>query len=146
MMNEQGSANTHLISNALNLHHSLDFLKQVFEVRIRLRFEKKEDGADDNHKSLELAYYKDGSVLANFINSAQPSFDEYVILLLALAPRVRPNFLDQVIKKARPNPATFPRSAACGTRRIGVFSQRARRCFSCWPAMILASGLKCSAS
>lgn len=108
MMNEQGSANTHLISNALNLHHSLDFLKQVFEVRIRLRFEKKEDGADDNHKSLELAYYKDGSVLANFINSAQPSFDEYVILLLALAPHVRPNFLDQVIKKTLPESGDFP--------------------------------------
>ncbi len=107
-MNQQRSANENKMSNALNLHHSLDFLKQVFEVRIRLRFEKNADGDDDNHKSLELAYYKDGSELANFINSVKPSFEEYVILLLALAPHVRPNFLDKVIKKALPESGDFP--------------------------------------
>ena len=97
-----------MIPKALNLQHSLDFLRQVFEARIRLRFVKNENDADDNNKSLEIAYYNDGSAMGSFITSVKPSFEEYVILLLALAPHVRPNFLDQVIKKALPESGDFP--------------------------------------
>jgi AAA+ superfamily predicted ATPase len=108
VMNEQRTSNRHMISNALNLQHSLDFLGKVFSARIRLRFGKNRDETAEDPKSLELAYYNDGSALANFITSVKPSFEEYVILLLALAPHVRPNFLDTVIKTALPEAGDFP--------------------------------------
>ena len=146
MMNEQPSANTHLISNALNLHHSLDFLRQVFEARIRPRFGQEGGDAGDKARSLELAYYNDGSALANFITAVKPSFEEYVILLLALAPHVRPNFLDTVIKAALPESGDFPEIGGLRDKENRSFCRPARRRFSCWPGTISPSGSRCSAS
>ncbi len=96
------------MSNALNLHHSLDFLGQVIAARIRLWLGKGEESSTGTSESLELACYDDGSALGTFIASARPSFEELVILLLALAPHVRPHFLDQVIKEALPGSGDFP--------------------------------------
>ncbi len=107
-MKKQPSASPHKMSNALNLNHSLGFLGQVIVARIQLCFGKKETNADDSDKSLELACYNDGSALGTFFNSVNPTFEEYIILLLALAPHVRPNFLDQVIKEALPESGDFP--------------------------------------
>jgi hypothetical protein len=87
---------------------SAEYARQVFEARIRPRFGQEGGDAGDKARSLELAYYNDGSALANFITAVKPSFEEYVILLLALAPHVRPNFLDTVIKAALPESGDFP--------------------------------------
>lgn len=36
------------------------------------------------------------------------NYDEYLVLLMALAPHIRPNFFDEVIQKSLPNPGDFP--------------------------------------
>jgi AAA+ superfamily predicted ATPase len=93
-------------SNANNLYNALDFLRQVIERRIEAEFASgpKKQGLP----LLELAYYDDGSAFGEFIRERQPSYEEYVILLLALAPHVQPDFLDRTIKTVLPESGDFP--------------------------------------
>lgn len=95
-----------LRSNAPNLFHSLDFLRRVIEARLALYYA---NGQSDKEQDFpELAYYDDESAFGNFIKRRQPHFEEYIILLLALAPHVQPNFLDRVIKESLPNSGDYP--------------------------------------
>ena len=55
-----------------------------------------------------LAYYQDGSEFSRFIERREPTLREYVILLLALAPHVRPGFLDAAFKLSLPESGNFP--------------------------------------
>lgn len=106
-MKTQPVASPAVVSNALNLHHSFHFLEQVVRARIQLHFCQQANEAKIHHE-LELAYYQDGSILSNFMHTVEPTFEEYVILLLALAPHVRPDFLDRVIKEALPDSGDYP--------------------------------------
>jgi AAA+ superfamily predicted ATPase len=85
------------ISNALNLHFSLDFLEKVFNVRMGAKYEKIEQS--EKQKELLLEYYEDGSICANFLESYRPNFDEYVIFLLALSQHIQPGFIDKIIQE-----------------------------------------------
>jgi len=93
-------------SNAANLHFALDYLTKVLTTRFDLYFNKSEKEG----KEVELptlGYFDDGSVFSQFIVENQPTFEEYVILLLALAPHVQPNFLGRAIKDALPESGNF---------------------------------------
>jgi AAA+ superfamily predicted ATPase len=97
-------------SNAPNLFRSLEFLRRIVEVRLRLVFPSAstEPGQADSVELPELAYYDDQSTFGDFIRTRQPTFEEYIILLLALAPHVRPDFLEKLIKDVLPNSGDFP--------------------------------------
>lgn len=88
----------------------MDFLRTIVEKRIGFEF----PNASNELKQAafpelpDLAYYDDESAFGNFIKVRQPTFDEYIILLLALAPHVRPDFLDKAIKEALPQGGNFP--------------------------------------
>ncbi|WP_224792013.1 hypothetical protein, partial [Pseudomonas fluorescens] len=70
-------------SNAANLDSALDVVVRLIRARI-----KGEELAPDGE--IRLAFFDDGSPLGDFIGARQPPFDEYVLLLLALTPHVRP--------------------------------------------------------
>jgi AAA+ superfamily predicted ATPase len=93
-------------SNAQNLGHSLDYLGKVLEARISALCLA--EGEPNPVQLPALAYFDDNSAFGNFIKVRQPAFDEYIILLLALAPHVRPDFLDKAIKEALPDGGNFP--------------------------------------
>lgn len=97
-----------MYSNASNLFHSLEFLKKVLDVRLQHYFLLSEMEQEEEILIPPLAYYDDNSAFGEFIKSRHPSFEEYIILLLALAPHVQPNFLDQVIKEVMPESGNFP--------------------------------------
>lgn len=93
-------------SNADNLSESLAYLNEVIQARIRLNL-----SANGHRNSITLpplSIYDDDSAFGNFIKVHQPTFDEYVILLLALAPHVEPSFLDKAIQRALPESGDFP--------------------------------------
>ncbi|HWR82086.1 MAG TPA: ATP-binding protein [Candidatus Deferrimicrobium sp.] len=63
---------------------------------------------DHQTERFQLAYYDDKSTIGNFIKNRQPTFDEYLIILLSLVPHIQPEFLDKVIKDAIPESGNFP--------------------------------------
>ncbi|CDF83969.1 AAA superfamily ATPase [Pseudomonas knackmussii B13] len=88
-------------SNAANLDAAFDVLVRLIRARI-----KGEELAPDGE--LRLTFFDDGSPLGTFIRDRQPPFDEYVLLLLALAPHVRPTLLDNEIRTALAREGDFP--------------------------------------
>ena len=97
-LNEQ---NSH--TNADNLSHAFDYLAKVFAARIEIH-----QGGDDAVPALpELAFYEDGSAFATFIEQHKPSFEEYIVLLLALVPHVMPGFLDTLFADLLPEKGRF---------------------------------------
>ena len=89
-------------SNAANLAAAFSVVVRL--IRARLRGEElAPDGA------LQLPYHDDGSTLGDFIRERQPPFDEYILLLLALAPHVHPSLLDSEIRQALSEEGDFPR-------------------------------------
>lgn len=93
-------------ANAYNVQHALHFLEQVIRARVQLSCSTLPTKPEVNLP--ELAFFNDGSAFGNFIAERQPTFEEYVILLLALVPHVRPNFLDKTIQDALPESGDFP--------------------------------------
>jgi hypothetical protein len=50
----------------------------------------------------------DGTPFAAFVETHQPSFEEYILILLVLAPHVRPGFYHEIIAAHLPDGADFP--------------------------------------
>ncbi|WP_223248729.1 ATP-binding protein [Thalassolituus oleivorans] len=97
-LNEQDSH-----TNADNLSHAFDYLAKVFAARIEIH-----QGGEDVVPALpELAFYEDGSAFATFIEQHKPSFEEYIVLLLALVPHVMPGFLDTLFADLLPEKGRF---------------------------------------
>jgi len=95
-------------SNTVNLYHSLEYLKAVILERIALHFGADGEKVNENLESPQMAFYDDESAIGNFIKTHQPTYNEYIILLLALAPHVRPDFLEKTIQGALPTSGDFP--------------------------------------
>jgi hypothetical protein len=88
-------------SNAANLDAALDVLARLVHARIT-------GGELAENGELRLSFFDDGSRLGDFIRERQPPFDEYALLLLALAPHVRPTLLDTEIRAALAREGDFP--------------------------------------
>lgn len=101
------SSNTSIISNASNIIHALDYLQIVIEGRLNIHFAEAQ-GYEKSVDFPELTVVDDESAFGEFIKARKPNFDEYILLLIALAPHVRPEFLGKVIKGALPESGNFP--------------------------------------
>ena len=77
------------------------------ESAINRRFEKNLQ-TDDNEKMPAETLGNDLSPFATFIKTHQPDNAEYVILLLAVAPHVQPDFFNQIINKYLPDGGDLP--------------------------------------
>lgn len=86
-----------------NLLLSLDYLRQVVRGRLRHHF-----GKDADFELPQFQVKTDGTPFSNFLISANPSVEELVTLLLALAPYVEPNFFGQLVAEVMPNGGDFP--------------------------------------
>ena len=89
--------NTQSLSTSLQYLHSVItgrfkvFLNQVDSVTL-------EDGA----------FVNDDSPFSKFIAQNQPSFNEFITILLALVPHVQPNFYNKIISEYLPEGGDFP--------------------------------------
>ncbi len=89
------------VSGAANLAAAFDWLADLLRARIRGE-ETTENGR------VHLRFFDDGSALGDFIRDRQPPFAEFIVLLLALAPHVRPLLLEQCIREALASDGDFP--------------------------------------
>ena len=56
----------------------------------------------------EIAYVNDGSPFSDFLNQNRPSFNEYIIILMAVTPHIQPNFFNKIISGFLPEGGDFP--------------------------------------
>ncbi len=54
------------------------------------------------------AYYEDDSPFTRFLQTHQPSFEEYIILLLALVPHIQPHFFTRILAEHLPEGGDLP--------------------------------------
>ena len=88
-------------SNEANLEQGLAFLSELLRARIA-------DNRGAEAALPKLAYFDDQSPFSQLIKDRKPKFDEYTILLLGLAPHVRPTLLDSEIRQALARDGDFP--------------------------------------
>ena len=89
--------------SAVNLQASLLYLRAIILARLNRA------APDELERSVnDTAWYDDGSPFARFLDTHQPGFEEYIVLLLALAPNVQPTFLADVVASHLPEGGDMP--------------------------------------
>jgi len=87
-----------------NIIRSLEFLREVCDKRLQSFFNKENASAISYP---ELTIEPDDSPLNHFIVNHRLNIEEYIILLLALAPHIQPGFLDTLVQQYLPNGGEF---------------------------------------
>src|SRR4051812_40080377 len=88
-----------------NIIRSLDFLRQVVDRRLQVFFNK-EEAVQFEYPELPLLVQD--LFLVSFLVSKKLLVDEYILLLLALAPHIQPDFIDRIIHTYLPAGGDFP--------------------------------------
>jgi hypothetical protein len=91
------------MANSPNLSAALAYLQSVIAGRLAVHAGQEQEIAVSG-----TAYYQDDSPFARFLQKHQPSFEEYILLLLALVPHVQPRFFNDIITKHLPEGGDFP--------------------------------------
>jgi AAA+ superfamily predicted ATPase len=89
--------------NTNSLSSALIYLQSVINQRFQLLAGKK---IQDN--TFSYIPENDNSPFATFLNLHHPEADELIILLLAIAPHVKPNFFNEIVASHLPEGGDFP--------------------------------------
>src|SRR5215510_6327694 len=88
---------------AANLRSAFDWLHNVVVSRLNSEFEK------SNDFQIELFNFdNEDSWLAKFTATYKPAYEEFVILMLALTPHIKPGFFGSIISEYLPEGGDFP--------------------------------------
>lgn len=91
------------MQNAPNLSNALEQLQHVIVTRLKLHFGHVEEAEIETP-----AFYRDESPFASFLEDLEPTFEEYVILLMALAPLIQPALFTDLMKSFLPEGGDLP--------------------------------------
>ena len=89
--------------NAPNLHLCLDWLDDVLHACLSLHF-----GQVEEVEISPLKYMEDGSPISLFFQKNKMAPEEIIVLLMALAPHLRPGIFSSAIAKYLPEGGDFP--------------------------------------
>jgi hypothetical protein len=93
--------------NPLNLQSALDWLHNVISGCLKIR-----SGQINEFEAGSIQFYQNESGedfgLAKFFQSHNPTFEEFVVLLLALVPHLQPEFFNKIISEHLPEGGDFP--------------------------------------
>lgn len=89
--------------DAANLQSALDWLRSVIGSCLNAALKQ-----TDDFEVGSLNFYSENSGLAKFIAIYKPTCEEFVILMLALAPHIKPNFFANIIAECLPEGGDFP--------------------------------------
>jgi len=92
-----------MTTNTANLQLALDWLSNVISARLRLHL-----GQAETFEADPLNLSGEASSLSAFLEHYDPSFEEFTLLLLALAPHLHPNFFGRIIAEHLPEGGDFP--------------------------------------
>jgi AAA+ superfamily predicted ATPase len=89
--------------NATNLQLACDWFHDVVADHLKGQLRQ-----DDEGQIGSLNLWSEDSGLAKFIAIHQPEYEEFVVLMLALIPNLRPGFFDKLIAEHLPEGGDFP--------------------------------------
>ena len=90
--------------NGRNVKISIDYLRYVLRIRFQQHF-----GTDDTPETIEPPQLvSDGSPFYEYVSQHDLSFNEYIILLLALTPHVQPDIFSKTVQEFMPEGGDFP--------------------------------------
>lgn len=92
-------------TSSINIKHSLLFLNDVINLRLK-HFLKKENSEFVLLSELKPEFAD--TPLDNFRSKHKLNNEEYIIILLALAPHIKSNFLETIIQQYLPEGGDFP--------------------------------------
>jgi ATPase family associated with various cellular activities (AAA) len=89
--------------NYESISAALTYLRSIISGRLKVY-------ADQGEKIVitGAAYYQDNSPFTRFVEQHHPSFEEYIIQLIALVPHIQPDFFNQIIAEHMPEGGDFP--------------------------------------
>lgn len=93
--------------NVQPIEVSLQYLARALETRLKLHFGQKADYAHLGEIPAP-AFEGEETPFTTFIEKHQMSFEEYVVLMLAMAPHIQPHFFDAIISSSIPEGGDFP--------------------------------------
>jgi len=93
--------------NALAINKYLNFLAEVFTQRLKNHFGK-DNIAPKFNDVMKIVSVRDDSEISTFIRNQNMTSEEIVVLLLAIAPHVRPAFFDSIIEQHLSHSGDFP--------------------------------------
>jgi hypothetical protein len=86
-----------------NLQLSLDWLLNIITNRLNVQLKKTEVFEIES-----VSFYVEKSGLMQFIESHHPSFEDFLLLMLALTPHIQPDFFSKIIAEHLPEGGDFP--------------------------------------
>jgi len=93
-----------ILSSLSGINYYFDILEELIQARIKGYFA----GIKEN-SSYFLPLFDHGTdPLSQFVQKNKLSLEEHYLLLIALTPHIRPEFFDQQIQEALPQPGDFP--------------------------------------
>ncbi len=93
--------------NALAVNQYINFLSEVFLQRLKNHFAQ-ENKALKLGDVMKIVSARDDSEISTFIRSQKMSAEEILVMLLAIAPHVRPAFFDSIIEQNLTQSGEFP--------------------------------------
>ncbi len=90
-------------TDAANLEIALNWLKSLLEGLLKLHLKH-----TDTFEPSPIKFYSTDSWLNHFIERHQPSMEEFVVLMLAIVPHIKPHFFNELIAEHLPEGGDFP--------------------------------------
>ncbi|NGZ08806.1 MAG: ATP-binding protein [Nitrospira sp. LK70] len=104
------------IHKSSDLYPVLGKLKNVVVARLRVHL-----GRVDDVERISLKFYSEDSWLAKLMEHHEPSYEEFAVLMLVIAPHIQPNFFTQIIAEHLPEGGDFPEFGGVkGTNHRGI--------------------------
>ena len=92
-----------MTQQAANLQLALDWLENIVAGCLKTRF-----GEVESYEVSPLNLYSDDSWLAAFMDQRDPAYEEFAVLMLAIAPHLSPHLLGKIISEHLPEGGDFP--------------------------------------
>lgn len=107
--------------NAVNIHYALGYLKEVVRTRL-INYLGSTPAPYTDINDVPLPNFEsNNSPFYDFIADKHLSFEEFIILLLALAPHIQPNLLTSLVQEVLPEGGDFPEFGGVkGTNHRGI--------------------------
>jgi hypothetical protein len=87
-----------------NINYYFDILGDLIQARIRAHFAGIRESSDNFLPTFDYC----DDPLSHFVKENRLGVQEHYLLLIALAPHIRPEFFDRMIQEALPQPGDFP--------------------------------------
>ena len=114
--------------DAVNLQLALEWLAHLVSGYLSVHF-----GKATSFKAQSLEFCSEDSPLELFIKSQDPTLEEFALVMIALAPHLRPGFFNTVISELVPEGGTSRSSAASRGPITAPSSPPVKRHGSYWP-------------